>query len=696
MKRNKWIRLLALVLVIALAGCGNVSTPAVETEVQESSESQVEETVVSPTAEPTPVPTEESKHEHIFAKEKEVIAATCTSEGYTVYVCDCGETYNDNYTEKKEHSFEETVILPTTESEGYTLFLCTGCNYAYKDNYTDKLEEDILTAEQKNSIAMLNYLATLTQKINESRNSRMFLEEAYASLINNTNPEEVNELTESHLSSLLDLIEKYRVIAVKRERLEYIYNQNKAIALREAIPSPVSILSAASSLDMKRLAGSIAYMAIDSVSSYNTYNDELDQSFLQDGWVLDDEADEALHESRKYAFLFMIEMVREEELPGELALQESAVENFVTWINNDNIHQRLQFLESEEETYRAFGDYWLELAECYYELEDYDSCLKAVEMYGEYQADIFRKDYYLAQIMPITIAAASEVYSGKEYVTHVEEYLHVLIDNTESDEWALRYFAAQVYMDLYSQTGDMKYLDAAYDLALNNVNFLVNEQKDQTNEYLKAVEKVELPENASKEEKNQVKEYNKNLEENRKTELPPVYEPLMLNCELLYALLNKVDVGDSERAKIDSILGVNTNEVFLSKPLANRYASNKSALSVEAKFEKNTFGVTSLSIPVSCVSQNSALRVSVTDNGKTSVYDDWIVKEVNRSGENADFYTVVYTSENASNQKWSANSTIKIEILDEKGSEYDPVVLSFKVRKYSKFIVEAVEFEQVK
>ena len=67
-------------------------------------------------------------------------------------------------------------------------------------------EGEELDEEQKNSIAMLNYLAVLSQEINASKNSRLFLEEAYASLINNTNPEKVNELTESHLCSLLDTI----------------------------------------------------------------------------------------------------------------------------------------------------------------------------------------------------------------------------------------------------------------------------------------------------------------------------------------------------------------------------------------------------------------------------------------------------------------------------------------------------------
>lgn len=679
MKRPVWMRVLAMMLAVLLAGCA-ANTP--------SGESTTSSTTNTPnTTENESWTNTDHEHKHTATK---VVAATCSAEGYTVYVCDCGDTYNSDFTEKADHTYEETVIPPTTGTEGYTLYMCTVCGYAYKDNFTDEVVDDGLTTEQKNSIAMLNYLATLTQQINASRNSRMFLEEAYASLINNTNPEKVNELTESHLCSLLDTIEEYRLIAVKRERLEYLYNQNKAKAIREAIPNPMAVLSAATSLDVKRLVASVAYMAVDSISSYTAYNDELDQAFLQDGWVLDDEAAAALHESRKYAFLFMIEMVREDNLPGELALSENAVENFVTWTTNDNIVQRLQFLESEEDTYRSFGNYWLARAECYYELKDYENCLEAIAMYKEYQADIFRKDYYLAQIMPKAIAAASEVYSEQDYITYAEEHLKILVDNTESNEWALRYFAAQIYMDLYTKTKDIKYLDQAYELTLNNVNVLVNEQKTLTATYLADVQEVAIPNDATKDEKKQIKDYNKVQKENRKTELPTVYEPLLLNCELLFALIEKVDVSSSEKAKIDAILGVNSSNVFLTTPLINRYASTKRNIDVTATLSKTT-----LAIPVYCVSANSVVRVSVTEKGKTTVYTDWAIKEVERSDDGFESFVVTYTSENAKNQTWSAESTIIVEIFDEAGPEYDPVVIRFKVSKYSKIIWETVEFEQV-
>lgn len=680
MKRPIWIRALSLMLVVLLTGCAaNTPSdgPALPTVTGTSDAIENESTT-------------HTDHQHKHAP-TEVIAATCSDDGYTVYVCDCGDTYNGDFTDKAKHSYEETVIPPTTESEGYTLYMCTVCSYAYKDNYTDKVVDDGLTKEQRNSIAMLNYLATLAQEINASRNSRMFLEEAYAALINNTNPEEVNELTESHLVDLLDTIEEYRVIAVKRERLEYLYSQNKAQAIREAIPNPMAVLSAATSLDVKRLVASIAYMAVDSISSYNAYNDELDQAFLKDGWALDDEEAAALHESRKYAFLFMIDMVRADNLPGELALSENAVENFVTWTTNDNIVQRLQFLESEEDTYRGFGNYWLARAECYYELKDYENCLEAIEMYKKYQADIFRKDYYLAQIIPKAIAAASEVYSDQDYIAYAEEHLKILVDNTESNEWALRYFAVQIYMDLYTKTNDIEYLDQAYELTLNNVNILVNEQKTLTSTYLADVQEVAIPEDATKDEKNQIKEYNKALKENRKTELPTVYEPLLLNCELLFALIEKVDVSSSERAKIDSILGVNGSSVFLTIPLINRYASAAKKLDVTATVDKTTF-----TIPVYCVSANSVIRVTITEGGKTNVYEDWMVKEVKRSDDGFNSFVVTYTSESAKDQTWSANSTVMIEIFDEAGSEYAPVVIRFKVSEYSKFIWETVKFEQVK
>ena len=552
---------------------------------------------------------------------------------------------------------------------------------------------EVLDEAQKNSVAMLNYLAVLSQEINSSKNSRMFLEEAYASLINNTNPEKVNELTESHLSSMLDIIEKYRMITIKRDRLQYIYDQNKAQAMREAMPDPVGLLSAVTSFNFKRFAASVIYMAVDSYSSYQAYNDDIAQEFLQDGWALDDEEAENLHDSRKRAFMFMIEIVREENLPGELALSESAVEKFVTWKNNSNVYQKIQFFESEEETYKGFGNYWLELADCYYENGDYKKCLEAMDKYEELQAEIFRKDYYLAQALPKVIVAAKEVYSEEEYVDVAERYIELLLSNTESNEWSLRYFAAEMYLDLYSITDNKEYILKAYDIALNNVNNLVEEQRSLNATYLAAVQEVSIPDDATKDEKKQIKEYNKSLKEQREVELPPVYEPLLLNCELLFALADELSISNVEKNKIEGILRNNNDRLFLTDTLEKEYSFFKTTSEYEAQFDKDT-----IVLPAVCVSEKATVKVSVTNAGKVTVYDDWKVKEVERSTKEVDSFKVTYTSEKASKQQWSAGATVKVEIVTGDSFEDCTVVLEFKVSKYKSWgiLPDEVEFEQVK
>lgn len=154
------------------------------------------------------------------------------------------------------------------------------------------------------------------------------------------------------MTSILDTLENYRMIDVKRERLEYIYQQNCAQAYRQAIPSPMSILNVVQSGNLLKAAVSVIYMAVDSKASYNSYKDQADLQYLQDGWELDDVEAAELHNSRKQAFTYMLSMVRDNNLPGDYALNEESVQNFVSWTNNPNVTRRIAFLESSKGTYQ--------------------------------------------------------------------------------------------------------------------------------------------------------------------------------------------------------------------------------------------------------------------------------------------------------------------------------------------------------
>ena len=656
MRRKMLVRATALLLTLLLAGCASQSinnndglSESVETQTVQDEMSAIE------------------KEGKIETSEASIAEENTESESSTV----AEVTKGTEALTKDEEAIAQQVVEET----------------AVKTAEEEKSQE--LTKTQKNSIAMLNYLAMLSQQINSSKNSRMYLEEAYDALINNTNPENVNELTESHLSSLLDIIEKYRMITVKRDRLEYIYNQNKAQAIKEAVPNPIGLLSAVASFDYKRLAASVIYMAVDSVSSYNAYNTEIEQEYIQDGWELDDEEAENLHDSRKRAFMYMIDIVQEYDIPGELALNETSIENFVTYQNKTNNAQKIQFFESEESTYRTFGSYWLELAECYYTAGEYEKCLEAIETYEGLQTEIFRKDYEFAQVLPEVLVAAEEVYSGDEYVEYAEEHLQQLVKNTEKSEWSLRYFAAQMYMDLYTKTNDSAYLDTAFQLILNNVNYLIEEQNTMNSTYLSAVQEVVASDTATKDEKKQIKEYNKSLKDQRKTELPPVYEPLVVNCELLFALADECSISDSQKRRVDDIL----DSVFLPTTIAQKYSFDEEKIDVDATYDKDI-----LTLPASIVSENSVIKVSVSEGDSATVYDDWTVKKVDRPNGDSDFesFTVTYTSKAAGKQNWSENSTVKLEIT-EPDADDSTYVINFKVASYKKVLtVASVDFEQVR
>lgn len=521
-----------------------------------------------------------------------------------------------------------------------------------------------LTDAQANAIAMLNYITVLTQDINASKNSRLYMEEAYSSLINNTYPNAVDSRTLSQLTRLLDTMESYRMVAVKRDRLEYIYEQNQAQAIRAAIPNPLGMISAVQSYRPSKIAAALAYMAIDSITSYTTYTSETELQFLKDGWALDDEEASVLHESRKSTFAYIINIVGEYDLPGDLTLTENSVEEFVKWKNNDNVVSRIQFLESNQTAYQSYGGYWLLLAQSYYDNGNFSKCLDAIHVYEGMNTRIFRKDYELAKVLPSVISAAEEVYSGAEYADAAVRYVQMLLGNTDHNDWALRYYAAQVYGDLFAQTNNDFYLKNAYDIALDNVNYLVSEQQRLNAAYLAPVQKTAVPKDATKSEKKQIENANKTLEETRKTELPPVYEPLRLNCDLLFSLADILKVSESEQQKIDGILHPNGTPIFLTETLDEQYWFLHD-LKLDIANTDIEFGGTAIILPATCCTSNTQITVSVQEANaeEPAVLTDWKVASVNRETEGElSTYHAVYTSEQAHHHDWQPGAAIQVDI----------------------------------
>lgn len=553
-----------------------------------------------------------------------------------------------------------------------------------------------LTETQRNSINMLNHLVVFTQEVNGSKNSRLFLEEAYSSLYNNTNPNAVDERTQVEINYLFDRIEEYRMTAVKRNRLEFIYEQNQAQALRDAVPNPLALMSTVRSFNLAGLITSVVYMAVDSMTSYQSSSAQSDLQYLKDGWELDDEQARTLHNMRKGTFNYMVDTVRQFQLPGTLALNEKTVANFVEWKGYTNNQQKIQLFEDNVTTYEAFGPYWLTLAECYYANQDYQKCLDAVERYESLGSRVFRNDYEYAKTLPLAIAAAEHQLTGADYEAAVTHYAKAIDNNTENEEWALRYFTAQTYIDLYSKTNNADYLAEAYRLARSNVSYLLTRQLELNAAYLAEVKETETPKDATGQQKQEITQYNKLMKEERKTALPPVYEPLYLNYDLLFALTDELTMDDEETSHVNGILHENGDALFLSKPIDLLFWFTETE-SIDITQVESRFTGSEIVLPAAYLTDGTAITATVVHGEETVVLDDWKLNRVERA--NADdlwSFMAHYTSEKAKAHKFVAESQIVIEVIPKKGSDAQSMTFMYKTIPTKKLVfLDAIDFQRV-
>ena len=566
-------------------------------------------------------------------------------------------------------------------------------------------EEESENAEELNSFSMMYYLAITAEEIRTSKDNRVALEDIYSSLLNDINPGAIDEITQDHLKNLRDIIKSYLMISTKRDRLQFLYNQQKASAIRSAVPNPIAILSAAQSLDWKRLAVSVVYTAVDSYNSYKKASESADLNFIMSGWELDDEEVATIQKNRDRAFDYMVDMVQEYQLDGMLTLNEKAIVKFSDICAIESAPERIRRLESEYETYKLLGNYWLELADSYFETSRYEKCLECVEQYKKLATALYRQDYNYVQILPKAIVAAQEQYSGDQYIHTTGTFAEDIIANTTTEDWSVRYFAAQVFLDLYAKTGERNYLEKAYHIAYDNVVVLLKDQRSLNRTYLGDVQEmvVEEPDYAYmsedeqkekkqeyKDEQKKAKQYNKALKNKRKNELVPLYDPLVLNCKLLFALADEMQISDEEKEEIEAVLETESNGIFLTTTINNEFSFSKADQQDDISLTKDY-----IDLPASLLTEGATIKAIVTEDGHAETFDDFEVISVERKGNTIESFTARAVSKMMKKHDWSENSKITLEITY--SDAYDTsIVFEFEVAVYQRhWYGDHVEFKQL-
>ena len=549
-----------------------------------------------------------------------------------------------------------------------------------------EIDNNSLSHQQINSIVMLNYLSVLTENIMLSPNNRLILENSYSTLYNTLFPTSVDKETQTQITNLMRTINSLEMNDTKRNRIQYLYDQGQAQAMRSAIPSPMAILNVVQSDNPLKAIISVASLSLNSYAGYQSAVSAAEFQFLQSNWEIEDNEKRYLDNASIDAFNYLMDIVRDNELPGELSLNANVIDAFLEKKNSDNVYRNLQFLETNQETYKAYYGYWLFLADMYYKTGNYEKCLEAFQSYEQMNVRIFQRNHDLAEVLPSIICSAQEVLSGDELIAFEEKCGKMLMDNASvyvkkkgkiesKNDWVLKYFAIQTYIDLYDKTQDESYLQTAYTWTWTVIDELIDIQREKNIEYINDLV-LKNEKEGTKEEKSEAKEYNSILKDNRKVELPPVYEPLLMNCQLLFAIADELGLSSAEKEKVDKILHPDGEKLFLSDSIDSSFWMNKkSTYDYGVSIDKK---LTSIDLCISANALGSSSIIEVIYNGIH--YNDWEIKEVDRNkSKEVSQFKAIFQSESFNKAKFGNDDTIEVLIKPCEGEE--AIVIKFKVKK---------------
>lgn len=542
----------------------------------------------------------------------------------------------------------------------------------------------------KTEISMLNYLTVVTQEIKANKN-RLLLDSTYNTLYDGIHLDAVDNKTQIYIKELANTVFELKMLDIKRSRIEYLWEQERAGAIKSAIPNPIGLLSAVRSADLFSLVTSGSYMIIDSVVGYNDAINRAKVEYLKNGWEIDDAELIDINVLNGNLWDYKNDMRRDNKIPSDLILNEDKIKEFVKWEHYDNVDSKISFFEENIETYKGYPTLWLVLAQCYYDkaisntsedgngiLKEYlVKCIDAVKKYETNSARIFIKDSHLAKIIPLVIASAEKTQSDSEYVKTAKHYVELLEKNMKNSDWDLQYFAAQTYVDIYGRTKDIEYLKKAYNKTKNNVVNLVPEQRKMNKEYNADFVEQKPKERATKKEKDEIKEFNKKRKEERDYEMAPIMESLKLNLDLLFELSKELKIDENEKKTIDNILHTDNEPLFIFLPLDNYYWFNLPEEDKDIDYGKyiETSGKDSFNIPIWCFGQNSDIRATYSNDDNTKTYDLWTY-HVDRKDKKV-FVTLGIVDEKLlEKNNYDVNSITKLKGID------------FKVNKETKMHVD--------
>ena len=396
------------------------------------------------------------------------------------------------------------------------------------------------------TINLLNDINYSTTKITLAKSSDMLvLNDVYQQILNNYDPQRIDSDVNDYVVNLANNIEGLRLVNIKKDRLDVIFDYKKSQAVAAAIPSPIGLVGSIAqfAISPTQAIASLIGTAASSALMYKAAVDELNLEKLEKEWELEDEERSRLNYLNLDSFSETANFANKNSVSKEYVMTIQPLTDFINILEDDNVKRRIEALQYSERRFKYFPTYWLELAQAYYDNNDFDNVIKTVEYYDKHfdYDEIFKQNYRYAQILTLYISSLIEKNKGEsiyDFKDIISDKLEIIITNTAESDWLQRYFCAITYLS-FAEIDD-EYFMKAYDLFRLNCIQLSKEQEDSINIYKSPVStpnEAELK-SLTKDERKKEEAYYDLLAEERKVELPPINKAYILNIQSLASLMS--------------------------------------------------------------------------------------------------------------------------------------------------------------
>lgn len=472
-------------------------------------------------------------------------------------------------------------------------------------------------SKKQYELALSKKLLYETARILESQDNMLILDEIYDY---DWYPSVDIETSLPYITDFRTYIDNFRSIEQRRELMIYLNNQQQAMAISSLVPNALSVATIAFSVrnPLSSLIA-IAGTALSSYSSYTTAKQQNELKLIQQEFELNEAQETIFNDLYNRIFSYLATNIDKYGFSNEDFASTATIRDFIKDCNAnaDNPSNLLLKVIRYESELSIFPEYWAVLATSSYEIGDYQNALRYIDEYDKVYVQTMYHDNARAKLKMIEAYCINELWeNSREKVNKLDSVISEILSNSNSLDWAERYYCVCIYKEMEEISQDVRYLSLAQSLLRDIVNDVADKYSEDLTDYLsgafiqnslngidenisrikeaKASEEDTLEgDNLGKTRKNQIKEniekYDnqiKELEENKKeikkdeNQMLPPNAGLLVSLTYEYSSLSKELGKTSEQSysllvqKVDSLLyDIYSRNLLFDEPVPTLSAS---------------------------------------------------------------------------------------------------------------------------